>query len=484
MNKGMVLFSILLLLLILMFGCLGPLSGDSSAGAIISPSVTKLPFSGKWGVVEELVLEGSNGEALSNYIGAKLQFGENFLVFDDGKWGNVTYKIKKVDIFDYLSTKNMAPGRLSTMNTGCDNEVITAYSSGKYLGEFMGMGESEMIFFLHDKALLINKISDHVDALLSSGESRPAITEDSNGRQSCVLLGLKVEEEGAEIYKTLFIAYEQDLLHPILISDNIFFPRTSGFWELTVKDLWQSGRKANILEAKNVSINIADMEDKIEIQEELRGKSVRFIGNDYISIEKEEGKSKVLQVLPVDNLGSKSGIKISDLVDEKAYKLFLDTRENVVKNINTVGKTMDEDDDFLENFGIKRKEGHWVLQGRINHIEGDKVENLDFNLNTSLPEKLVFYDSLVLNWYKIRDAVPDAVDGFTSPNKDIAIVVTKNKMQIFKMETGQLSLKPLSEVVLTEGTEIIMAEWAVNAYVESWEQGFLSYGAQPINKGL
>jgi hypothetical protein len=58
---------------------------------------------------------------------------------------------------------------------------------------------------------------------------------------------------------------------------------------------------------------------------------------------------------------------------------------------------------------------------------------------------------LALSWQNIKDKVPEAVDAFTSPNRNIALVKTKNKIHIYTIDAEQLG-KALAELDLREGT--------------------------------
>jgi hypothetical protein len=154
-----------------------------------------------------------------------------------------------------------------------------------------------------------------------------------------------------------------------------------------------------------------------------------------------------------------------------------------VELIKKEGNTVINHEPISESFSIHRQNGHWQLMGRVNYQREGNIKYRDFNLRIAPPDNLIFYDTLVLSWYKIRDRVPDAADAFTSPNKDIALVKTKNKLLIFKIEPGQLAEIPLAEIELAQETEIIMAEWAVGSYVESWESSFLNYGGKRYRGG-
>ena len=105
---------------------------------------------------------------------------------------------------------------------------------------------------------------------------------------------------------------------------------------------------------------------------------------------------------------------------------------------------------------------------------------MEFDIKLLPPANLVFYDALYPGWQSIKDRVPNALDAFTSPNKDIAVVKTKSKLYIFGINGEQLNSIPLGEIALDEGTTIIMAEWATGFYVDDWEKNFLTNGASVL----
>jgi hypothetical protein len=74
------------------------------------------------------------------------------------------------------------------------------------------------------------------------------------------------------------------------------------------------------------------------------------------------------------------------------------------------------------------------------------------------------------------------LDAFTSPNKDIAIIVTKNKLYIYGISGDQLDSLPLGEIEMKEGETVIMAEWATGFYVDDWERAFMAGDAQPVSR--
>ncbi len=207
---------------------------------------------------------------------------------------------------------------------------------------------------------------------------------------------------------------------------------------------------------------------------------IEYLGNDYVAVEKETGQGNQLQMLPVDKLSSTEEIKVSDLLGDEGRNAYLSARRRAAAALSDKMVTSIDGDESGENFGLMRKNGHWFLVGRINYQSGGTFQQSDFDLKIIPPANLIFYDTLVLSWHHIKDRVPDAVDAFTSPNKDIALIKTKNKLIIYPIGGEQLAETPLAELDLPEGTSVVMAEWGIGSYVESWEKSFLSYGAQAL----
>lgn len=215
---------------------------------------------------------------------------------------------------------------------------------------------------------------------------------------------------------------------------------------------------------------------------------INYVGNDYVAVENvADGKwfrsgqtwiDNQLQVLPVDKVSVPEGVKLSDLLGNNGLTALGSARAQALRTLSNEGITAFDEDKFERNFGLNRKNGHWYLRGRIDYQNGDKPGYMDFNVNLIPPAKLIFYDTLCLNWQDIKDRVPDAVDAYTSPNRDIALIITKTKLDVYAINGGLLDSEPLAKIGLKDGESVIMAEWATGAYVDNWEKAFLANGAQ------
>ncbi len=201
---------------------------------------------------------------------------------------------------------------------------------------------------------------------------------------------------------------------------------------------------------------------------------VDYIGNDYVTIARNNGGTDKLQVLPVDQLSSPMGIKVADLLGDTGSTAYRSARQQALQTLHNKGITLIEEDVGEDNFGLTRRNGHWHLLGRINYHQNGTPETMEFNINCIPPASLVFYDTLYLSWQSIRDRVPNAVDAFTSPNKDIAVIKTTGKFYFFGISGEQLDSVPLGEIDLKEGTSVVMAEWATYQPAASSSSGMIN----------
>ncbi len=242
------LLLLLAFFLLMLGGCAEP--PGASAGKIIPPSSPVRPLEGKWAVLQELDINGDGSGAARQGAGNEVQFAAGAVAFGGHVWDKLSYKIKKVNTDDYLMTKYIPPAGISVPQTR-QVEVITVHAASNYLGEFMKLDAASMIFFVQDKVLLLKKISDQADSTLVGSETNDRdLNQDSKEGTSGVLLGLRIPEGAGYTYQTLWIAVDHYQLHPVLTSKQLFFPRTSGFWELNVQDS-SAGKTGNILTARN-----------------------------------------------------------------------------------------------------------------------------------------------------------------------------------------------------------------------------------------
>ncbi|MEA4926184.1 MAG: hypothetical protein VB084_12850 [Syntrophomonadaceae bacterium] len=479
LDKGKLLLALLLLLSV--SGCANP--SWTMAGKIVPPVYDVCPLEGKWTVVQDLGSEGYSAETDLEAEGSSIQFSREIAVLGSNAWNQPTYKIKKVSSTDYLMTRYIVlDGYLASISQ--EVEVVTVFADSNYLGEFMKLDDATVIAFVQNRVLLLHKIADHADDPLTVANAKIADgSQYDNAGPSGIFLGLKIPSNNDYIYKTVWIAADAKKLRPVLSRDDIYFPRKSGFWELQVKSGLKQGETAELW-AHNVAVK-----DSAAAEEQASAPTaspatqsvvIDYIGNDYVTITNKIGAAGKLQVLPVDKLSAPIGIKVSDLLGAAGLTAYYSAREQAQQTLQSQGVTWIDDDVNEDNFGLTRKNGHWHLQGRINYQRDDTPGTMEFNINFLPPANLIFYDTLYLSWQSVKDRVPNALDAFTSPAKDIAVIKTKNKLYFFGISGEQLDSIPLGEMELKKGTSVIMAEWATGFYVDDWEKTFRANGAHVV----
>lgn len=487
-------YKVLLLVLsfILLSGCTN--LSWTTAGKIVPPVYNISPLAGQWQVRQDRQSNGNSEGDNPSWEGKNIQFSGEVVMLGEYVWRNPTYKIKKVNSSNYLMAKYLnLNGTL--MQDSREVEVITVSSEDNFLGEFMKIDETNLIAFVQNNVIYLEKVSNQVDSsLITPNLSNYQTNEGSDLGSSGVLVGLKIPKESGDneeagnadfMYQTIWLALDNNKLHPVLEGNNIFFPRSSGFWELEVSRVPEGANPEDRLAAHDVSTKLQEVMPRTrtvsrgEVKTGAGKKSINYVGNDYVVVENlSNGNS--LQVLPVDKISASEGIKLSDLIENNGLEVFSNARALARRSLNYNNITAIEDEDFEQNFGLTRKNGHWYLIGRINYYfqDSDVSGYRDFNINIVPPAKLIFFDNLCLSWQSIKDRVPDAVDAFTSPNQDMALVITKTKLQVCAIVRGQLQSEPLAKIDLPAGSAVIMAEWATGSYVDNWEKAFLANGAE------
>lgn len=465
-----------LLLLPLLGGCAN--FSWTTAGKILPPVYHICPIEGKWSVIGEL---GSKGDWGATNLGSEadpLQFSREMAILGTKAWKQPAYKIKKVDSRDYLMTKYIVPDQyLASLNQTV--EVVTVFADTNYLGEFMKINDATVIAFVQNKVQLLNKVADQADDPSSVAHLNAAEDNQRDNPGTCgIFIGLRIPSNNDYSYQTVWIAADDKKLRPMLSRNDIFFPRHSGFWELRVKSGINQG--ATELWAHNVAIKEALKNNVSAKTMLLNSQSVRvdYISNDYVTIVRNNGGADQLQVLPVDQLSSPMGIKVADLLGETGATAYRSARQEALQNLHGQGITLIDEDFNEDNYGLTRRNGHWHLQGSINYQRNGTLDTLEYNINHIPSDNLVFFDTLYLSWQSIRDRVPNAVDAFTSPNKDIAVIKTPSKLYIFGISGEHLDSTPLGEMDLKAGTSVIMAEWATGFYVDEWEKAFVNHGGR------
>lgn len=467
-----------------------------TADRIKPPDNNIPPISGRWKIerykkANEDVL---NEKKVRELLNKEIIFHKKVAVIGNDLCLNPSYKIKNVDSADYLLYQyKVKPEYLNIKSKKV--QIVTLTSEEKFFYEFIKEDDDKIIINIDGGFFYLTKISDelkeedlekYIKDCKKDGNNY-LVDKGDEGLKSGVLLGLryrdnnqsKDEMEGWK-YRTIWIASENKSLDRIYGMEDLFLPRKTGFWKVGVDKIDENSKESLYA----YSINKEPVEtESLQAVKEIRKNSVNtivYIGNDYISLEYVEdfpaGKTG-LETLPIDNMQSDNSIKISDITGENGKQIFYESATKELSSDRNMESEYLDIKPSEESFGLARKNGHWIMKGRLNFLEGNKDVYKDFNIKIIPPKELVLYDELAVSWNAIKLKVPDAVDAFTSPDEDIALIFTPNKILTYAIEKGKLAKKPLKELELNDSETVVMAEWATGKYVDRWEKEFLKNNA-------
>lgn len=472
---------------------------------ISAPENLNIPIEGTY-VVDDYKLstisDMSKDEA-DGYIGKEAVFSKDLVAIVDDLCYEPTFKIKNVKTNEYLIYNYKTNPELLNISDE-EIQVVTITCENQFFNDFIKISEDRVIVNINGVFFFLNKISDDVEEgeikiNTSSREIALMTTEsmEKTNLNSGILLGLKsldLEQEDNDLekwnYRTVFIRSSQKSIVSIQEMENILLPRRTGFWKVEVQREEIDGKINDkivaypINKGANVTIEAKDedLEGKLEksIKETSKEsdpsiKNILFLSNDYISIENIQYRKKgqrYLELYPVDNISKGQSIKISDIMGEtgrealiEGFTIEIATKENSKGLQNYIPKE--------DSFGLFRRNGLWILKGRVNYIENGNYVYEDFNIPTIPTEEIIPYDELCIPWSEIKSKCPEALDAFTSPNEDIAVILTHNEILIYTIEEDTIGNEPIGKVQLRTGEKVIMSEWAIGRFPKLWEQQFI-----------
>lgn len=492
----------ILILIIILISLTACNNVDLSTTSRVTPPKVAIPVVGTWKVESYAFSPMSKmveAEA-KEWIGKKASFGEEKVVLPDDKCEKPEFKIKSVDTKTYLY--NNYKSSLENLHiTQNEIKIITITSNKNYFRDIIEIDDSSIIiikdgvFFYLSKQSDENKINADINGnekKLSYSKLEPFIKKNRSG----LLLGLKyykavdyklpfINESKTilePVYRTLWINFDGEV-QPISEVPFLFVPRRTGFWKLQVKREISNNYGIDLLLAAPIGKESKGVDKIAKNINFYDFKSISFVGNDYVcydrdiesTVKGDKGlnASHSLEVVPLDTIYTRSEVPMvaSRVLGEKGIEGLDSGAKSYLRTISQQQKGLLKDTPLPTSFGIFRKNGKWLLRGRLNYsIPSVKNEYADFNIPMVAPENLVNYDSLFPSWEVIKQKVPSAVDGYTSPNKDIVVVLTNSKLLVYAIKDNILGNSPLKELELKNSEVAVMSQWATDNYVKIWSE--------------
>lgn len=465
---------------------------------IVAPENNITPLKGVWSINQCVEAENiADTSCNRQMLDKKVIFDKHIVMLANEKCNNPKYKIKRVDTKEYF----LYHYRLKAEQLGVDAEyidVISVSSDDKPFYDFIRIDQNKTIVYINGIFYYMDKVSDDTEEFMRTFENNKekeyidndALEKEPDLLRSGVLLGLY--DEAKEQYHTIWISSLNRILKPVLEVSNLFVPRKTGFWRIGVEtkkndESFQDELFAYPVDGGSKQISNLIIESQINMpeQDSQTGnikQHIRFVGNDYMAIEyieefkdEKDHSAMQLKVIPIDNIRTNKGIRISDIAGEPGKKALMNSAESLRLSqskeiISRLEPMADE-----RNFTVVRRNGHWILRGRLNYkVPKDLNDYLEFNINTIPPDKLINYDELHVGWNYIKSVLPEAVDAYTSPNKELLIAIGQNNIYVYTIKDNIIDNKPLKKIPIGDGESVVMAQWATGQYINKWEQS-LSY---------
>ncbi len=469
---------------------------------IVSPENNIPPLQGKW--IVEKSIDSPNMKAVDEesdtMVGKEVLFHKDAVVVGGNYAIEPSYKLKNVNFSDYILYKfKIDPEQLGVENE--ESQIVTILSNNQYFYEFIKINDEEMIVYDDDRFYFLKKnieqiSKEEVDRYINVENKmmRTSNVEEVDTLRTGILLGIKSNyyDESTQLdnweYKTVWIRFNNRSIASAYDINDLLVPRKKGFWLVDVNreefnGSWkdhiravQKGQiKEEIMEGSTFSL-LGDFGRMLpsNVNPSIL-KNILYIGNDYVSAEviNSSNNERNLKVYPIDYLEEEKGISISDIIGENGLKIFKEGAQNLTKVSSNI--LLDE-----ESFGLARRNGYWIVKGRINYMNNDEQLYKDYNIKVIPPKELVNYDELSIPWSIIKSKVPEAVDAFTSPNEDIIIIVTRKNLQIYSISNNEISNQEIGRIKLSSLDSVVMAEWATSKYTILWEEEVLKNQGQVV----
>jgi hypothetical protein len=173
--------------------------------------------------------------------------------------------------------------------------------------------------------------------------------------------------------------------------------------------------------------------------------------------------------MAIDKISEAMGIALSAITNESSSNAFVQASEAFIASLgsNKAKNIIREPNE--DNFTLKRRNGHWIMKSRLYYKEPVEEKNYeDFVLNIKVPSELIRYDEMNIPWYVIKSKIPWITDAYMSPNKDIAILVSCESLNIYPVQNKSIINKQLMKIPLSKADSIIMTEWSIGKYADIW----------------
>ena len=197
---------------------------------------------------------------------------------------------------------------------------------------------------------------------------------------------------------------------------------------------------------------------------------ITFVGTDHVSLdERSIGLDREKRYDRFWDSGSTLVASLDALADARGYVPDVDeqTQREWFSACRVDGADELSKLRLASSWGIIREPGRWRLVRRYGYEFDAGLAFYECQIDHRLPVEVVGHDSLAVPIDVIQRAMPTASDAFSSPGRELVVVVDRSRLHIFRAAAGRLGAK-LGEVTLSSGELPVLIQWATNAQVDRW----------------
>lgn len=444
-------------------------------------------FTGTWKIysVENLENGNDNEDDLGCLVGDQIQLGNNKINILGNYKQNIHYKLKVV-AGDYILSyeKNLT---MSSFMDGRETvDLISIIDRNQIIGEFFLNSDTEMILLYKSKLIKLNRVSKSVN--FNDIKNDITIGNETQEKElnvkEGVMLGIKTPSKeindgvySNDVYRTLWISHDNWDIGNIYKKPNVIFPRLNGIWKLEVNQKNVYGYEYDEFKVGKYDENLnSDTGQKI-ILDKNEYKTIKFVGNDYISIGKYQGNSfkgnyPIYQIIPVNNINIENGLQADEIFTGVEKEKYLDEFHKEIDSLPKylLDKVNISSIDY-NNLAIERRIGRWSFVANL-LPKSMNDSGKSFKISILPDSRFINYNYLYISWKSLKEQLGFFKDAFISPLGKIALIQFENYIVIYRVENGSIITEPLATVPIGENDEIIMSEWCSGSYVEQWEKAF------------
>ena len=210
-----------------------------------------------------------------------------------------------------------------------------------------------------------------------------------------------------------------------------------------------------------------------------RTQTLHFAGEEYLALEQQSAGYcedaahpwffSTLAVVPIDST-THLGLTISEVLGDAATDALYEGASDYLERIGSAEDRalyMQEPDEA--NWIFVRRPGRWVVQGRLETGEVTQDAFADFEVDVDLPSSIVRRNQLQPSWEQIKTFAPDAIDAFSSPEREFVVILRPSRLTAHPVSDGRIGPASVN-VRVRPGATAVMARWATGPRVQRWAE--------------